>query len=116
MTTQNKDPFEQLVDAMQEALDWISDRADKASDEAARRVEQRDRVVKAMGVLNGEALPAKAGKRGGNTGHVWTDEQRQAASERMRKRNQDKKEAAQAVPLDGEPPSQNGSALAVEAS
>lgn len=74
-----KDPFDQLLDACQTALTFVAEREERGRAEALRRGEQRQRIEAAIKALTGE-MPAK---RRGRV--VWTEEMRQAASDRAKR-------------------------------
>lgn len=115
MTSENRDPFDQLVDACKDVLAGIEERITKAGEAITnateirtKRLGQRDRIIAALGVLTSEKAPKKAGATGKHGGNhvVWTEEMRQAARQRMLDRQAAKvaaREAAeQQAPL-GEP-------------
>lgn len=59
---ERKDPFEQLLEACQVALDFVKDRHERAIAESGKRGEQRSRIEGAMAILSGAAAPPKAKK------------------------------------------------------
>lgn len=94
VTSPSKDPFEQLVDNCRIALDYVAERRDRAGIEFGSREEQAARIEAAMAVLTGEEPPKRVkgqpkpdGRSAANARRVWTPEQRQAASDRMRARH-----------------------------
>ena len=86
------DPFQQLVDAAQRVRAGLQRDKNSAESRAATRRAQMRLLDRALDILTQTPKAPKTGKK-----HQWTDEQRQAAAERMRARNAEKAAKAEAT-------------------
>lgn len=85
MTTVREDPFDQLPRVLREALEYVSGRLERASQETELRGEQERRIRAAINVLSGEIVVGE-GVPQKRKGKAWTPERKAAQSKLIKER------------------------------